>query len=246
MRKTLIFGKLLVKVITFQLTIAQKRNNMEYLDYALQDSWKSYSKFESPINIELSSVENKTLQQQTLTFIFNASDQIIKKRQPNGDQFLAAGELLVGKDKYQLQRLHFHDGSEHTLNGQQFAGEIHLVYQGKNNANLVLAILCQVDKNSIENLPLSKIYQEQVSVSELEQVLPNDLSHVTYVGSLTTPPLIADVTWIVLTQPHFISAASKAALHDDYPNNHRKIQPLNGRKLTYYKNSSLLADNRQL
>ncbi|KRN81405.1 carbonic anhydrase family protein [Ligilactobacillus acidipiscis] len=219
---------------------------MEYLDYALQDSWKSYSNFESPINIELPVAESKTLQQQALTFTFNASDQIIKKRQPNGDQFLATGELLVGKHKYQLQRLHFHDGSEHTLNGQQFDGEIHLVYQDENNANLVLAILCQVDKNSVEKLPLSKIYQEQVSVSELEQVLPDDLSHVTYVGSLTTPPLMADVTWIVLTQPHFISAASKAAFHDGYPNNHRKIQPLNGRKLTYYKNSSLLADNRQL
>jgi hypothetical protein len=52
---------------------------MEYLDYALQDSWKSYSNFESPINIELPVAESKTLQQQTLTLPLTLATKSIKK-----------------------------------------------------------------------------------------------------------------------------------------------------------------------
>lgn len=208
---------------------------MEYLDYASQDLWESYSNFESPIDINLSQIENKPLKQQPLTFAFTPGDRITKKIQSNGDQFLVAGKLVVGKQKYQLQRLHFHDGSEHTINGRRLDGEIHLVFQGENNSNLVLAILCQVDKEHAEKLPLTAIYNEQAHGEDLNLLLPANLSHVTYVGSLTTPPLKSDITWIVLTESHFISPDSKEALHNDYPDSHREIQPLNGRKPIYYE-----------
>ncbi|HIZ96025.1 MAG TPA: carbonic anhydrase family protein [Candidatus Ligilactobacillus excrementavium] len=208
---------------------------MEYLDYALQNSWESLSNLESPIDIDLTLATNKSLDKQPLALTFASNKQIKKKIQANGDQFLASGTLTIADDKYELQRIHFHDGSEHTLQGRRLDGEIHFVYQNENGANLVLALLCQVNDQQAKHLPLNQIYTEDAQVNELSKLLPDDLSHVTYTGSLTTPPLKADVTWIVLTTPHYISTSSKKALHNDYPENHREIQPLNGREVTYYK-----------
>lgn len=209
---------------------------MNYLDYSLQTKWESLTKFESPINLDSVSAKAAPLTAQPLKLNFAENGKLVKQQQINGDQFLASGSLQVGQQEYQLQRLHFHDGSEHTLDGKQLAGEIHLVYQNQTGNTLVLAILCQVTKDLSETLPLSQIYQEKSSISELAELLPTDLSYFTYVGSLTTPPLQPDVTWIVLKTPHLISASSQAALHTDYPDNHRQTQPVNGRKVLYFGN----------
>lgn len=207
---------------------------MEYLDYALQNSWESLSNLESPIDIDLTLTTHNPLDKQPLALTFASNKQIIKKIQANGDQFLASGTLTIADDKYELQRIHFHDGSEHTLKGHRLDGEIHFVYQNENGANLVLALLCQVNDQQTERLALNQIYSEDAQINELSRLLPDDLSHVTYTGSLTTPPLTADVTWVVLTTPHYISNSSKKALHNDYPENHRETQPLNGREVIYY------------
>lgn len=208
---------------------------MQYLDYGLQDSWESLTQDESPIDLKLNEIQQIPWTTQPLKIVFKPNDPITKKVQENGDQFLAHGSLELGSEHYTLQRLHFHDGSEHTFNGQRLDGEIHLVYQGENDQNLVLAILCQIQEEQPEKLPLSRIYSGRAESEEVAQLFSSDLSYVRYTGSLTTPPLAPNVTWIVMTSPHPISPASKEALHLDYPENHRKLQAQNGRKIVLYQ-----------
>lgn len=208
---------------------------MEYLDYSQQANWEPHSSFESPIDLTVSQNLHQSFTQQPLSLTFTANELLVNKEQANGDQFLAQGSLNIGGQKFELQRLHFHDGSEHTINGQHFDGEIHLVYQNAAQANLVLAILCEVAPDFQEQLPLSQIYQEQASSSDLAELLPDELSYYTYTGSLTTPPLQTGVTWVVLAQPHLISKESKAALHSNYPDNHRELQAVNDRKVQFFQ-----------
>ena len=210
---------------------------MDHLNYALQNTWQRQSHLESPIDLKVKEAHFFPWPDQPLKLSFGTSRKVIKSTQENGDQFKAEGTLSLGEHKFTLQRLHFHDGSEHTINGQWLDGEIHLVYQDKLGANLVLAILCQVKPSADELLPLACIYQEQANICKLATLLPQNLSYATYTGSLTTPPLKGGITWVVLLSPHPISQASKRALHTDYPNNHRQIQPLNGRKVLYYQTS---------
>lgn len=208
---------------------------MEYLDYSQQASWEPHSNFESPIDLTVAQNLQQAFTQQPLSLTFMANKPLFKKEQANGDQFLAGGVLTIGAQEFQLQRLHLHDGSEHTINGQHFDGEIHLVFQNTAQENLVLALLCEVAPESQEQVPLTQIYQEQADSSDLAALLPNDLSYYTYTGSLTTPPLQTGVTWVVLAQPHLISKGSKTALHTDYPDNHRELQPVNGRKVEFFQ-----------
>ncbi|KAG5849309.1 hypothetical protein ANANG_G00108570 [Anguilla anguilla] len=73
-------------------------------------------------------------------------------------------------------------------------------------------------------------------------LLPSSLSYWTYPGSLTTPPLLESVTWIVLKEPIRVSEKQMAKFRmllfteeeenkKRMENNFRPPQPLKGRKV---------------
>ncbi|XP_051553061.1 carbonic anhydrase isoform X2 [Myxocyprinus asiaticus] len=73
-------------------------------------------------------------------------------------------------------------------------------------------------------------------------LLPTSLDYWTYDGSLTTPPLLESVTWIVLKEPISVSSAQMAKFRSllfttegETPccmvDNYRPPQPLKGRKV---------------
>jgi len=81
------------------------------------------------------------------------------------------------------------------------------------------------------NLPLEKNvdYSPEGVAVDLNQLLPENRSYYTYMGSLTTPPCSEGVMWMVMKQPAQVSAEQIAIFSRLYPMNARPVQSIRGR-----------------
>lgn len=133
---------------------------------------------------------------------------------------------------YQMVQFHSHwgtcgeSGSEHTINGEYYAGELHLVHYNvdmysraseaacSDKGLSVLAVFlkegkCHEQFKKITDCMNKVIYkgmkiplEEDIDVGSL---IPANSSYWTYEGSLTTPPCYESVTWIVFKEPIEVS-----------------------------------------
>jgi carbonic anhydrase len=142
---------------------------------------------------------------------------------------------------YQLTQLHFHAPAEHTIDGERFAMEMHLVHHDSDGNIAVLAVMItpgQTDPDPFATLWAHlppKIGQRCVSESmsiNAAALLPDDVSnYFFYTGSLTTPPCSEGVLWVVFTQPIILSDAQIVAFRALYDGNARPLRDRNDRLL---------------
>ncbi|KAL3096636.1 hypothetical protein niasHS_006002 [Heterodera schachtii] len=142
--------------------------------------------------------------------------------------FITDGGL--GSSRYLLTQFHFHwsqngDGSEHTVNGQHFDAELHLVHikEGLTTEEALrtpdgLAVVGIFYKTAFIGRPLVALQNglSQVTKTDdsvqidncmLSVLLPTDLnSFFRYNGSLTTPDCNEAVVWSVYEVPRFNNA----------------------------------------
>ncbi len=152
--------------------------------------------------------------------------------------------ILLDGVKYKLKQIHFHEPSEHTINGIRYPLEMHLVHINKNNEIAVLAVMAKEGESSepfafLEKyLPVSKGETKLIDANfDLNKSLPTKKEYYTYRGSLTTPPCTQNVTWFVYKTPITISVDQVKQLQNLMPlNNYRNEQPLNGRAIRQYIN----------
>jgi len=149
------------------------------------------------------------------------------------DSSLSGGPL---NDEFELLQFHAHwgadddHGSEHTVDGQAYPGELHLVHWNRSKykspaeaianpdglavlgvfievseeANPEFEKLCKLlDKIRFKNQKAS--FTEPVDVLQFLPAEDDDRTFWTYEGSLTTPPLLESVTWIVFKKPIKVS-----------------------------------------
>uniref|UniRef100_A0A1B6C2W2 Carbonic anhydrase n=1 Tax=Clastoptera arizonana TaxID=38151 RepID=A0A1B6C2W2_9HEMI len=174
------------------------------------------------------------------------------------DVGISSGDL---RGLYLLDELHFHWGSEHTIDNKRYALELHLVhhknnYPSKENAlnyTQGIAVLGVLFHESEEDNPvlnqlvesLEKVVKTEMS-TQLEkpfsplQLLPEERSHFfRYYGSLTTPPCSESVVWTVFKTSLPISKSQIKHFYNidsavgSLGHNFRKIQPLNERKVYF-------------
>jgi carbonic anhydrase len=164
----------------------------------------------------------------------------------------AGSSINVGSaatDNYQLAQFHFHAPSEHTLNGKQYAAEIHFVHKNMLGQLLVVGVLLNESGKAARGIldeilaaaPLSEGTAKQEGHSlNANSILPEDRRFFTYAGSLTTPPCTEGVRWFVLQTPIPVTEYVIRQLHlitgkfpgyDGFANNNRPILSLNGRKI---------------
>jgi len=147
--------------------------------------------------------------------------------------------ITVDGVTYELKQFHFHTASEHTINGEQYPLELHLVHRSEDDALAVVGVLA---KEGAENPAFVDIVANApADVSEAtiiegiavaaERLLPAERLYYSYSGSLTTPPCSEGVKWHVLTTPIELSAEQIATLSGILHENFRPIQPLNERPL---------------
>ncbi|CRK88908.1 CLUMA_CG002626, isoform A [Clunio marinus] len=169
---------------------------------------------------------------------------------------------------YIFDQMHFHWASEHLINNDRYALELHMVHHEKRfesitraaqekNGVAVLGILFHVSLEPnmiIENILLNagnifeavgrnQTYKDKLLLDDL---LPKRLqSYFRYEGSLTTPGCGEAVVWTVFDQSIPISMDQverfKAVQDDEgqkLTHNYRHIQPLNSRALVYIQGST--------
>ncbi|XP_014694616.3 carbonic anhydrase 2 [Equus asinus] len=181
------------------------------------------------------------------------------------DKAVLQGGPLTGT--YRLIQFHFHwgssdgQGSEHTVDKKKYAAELHLVHWNTKYGDFGKAVQ-QPDGLAVVGVflkvggakpGLQKVLDVLDSITtkgksadftnfDPRGLLPESLDYWTYPGSLTTPPLLECVTWIVLREP--ISVSSEQLLkfrslnfnaegkpEEPMVDNWRPAQPLNNRQI---------------
>ncbi|XP_050502294.1 putative carbonic anhydrase 3 [Diabrotica virgifera virgifera] len=163
---------------------------------------------------------------------------------------------------FQLDHLHFHWQSEHTIDRYRFPLELHLVHYDKKWANLqeglkhpggvaVFAVLFDLSPDSDQDLDplLNKITSLVTKLNEPDEIdgfviknyLPRDLAgYYRYDGSLTTPNCTEGIIWTVLTNTIPISKEQVKVFEnmrtdDDsvLKETFRSLQEINDRKVLH-------------
>ncbi|XP_060777341.1 carbonic anhydrase 2-like [Neoarius graeffei] len=168
---------------------------------------------------------------------------------------------------YRLKQFHFHwgssddKGSEHTVDGKMYPAELHLVHWNTTYPNFgeaastsdglaVVGVFLEIgDENPrlqkvLDALDAIKGKGAQTLFPDFDPtiLLPSTLEYWTYDGSLTTPPLLESVTWIVCKKSISVSSAQmekfrglcfSAEGEHEYcmVDNYRPPQPLKDRKV---------------
>ncbi|NXH11520.1 CAH1 anhydrase, partial [Bucco capensis] len=145
------------------------------------------------------------------------------------NQSVLAGGPLTGT--YRLRQFHFHwgqtdeQGSEHAVDGRKYASEVESMTTTNKYSNAAeasdkpdgLAIVtvflklgsCNESlKGVLKALDSVKTKGKQAPFSDFDpsSLLPKSMDYWTYNGSLTHPPLLESVIWIILKEPITISS----------------------------------------
>ena len=147
--------------------------------------------------------------------------------------------MTVGEKRYQFIQFHFHSPSEHTINGEAYPLEMHLVHQEVGTTNLaVVGIFIEegIDnmllENVFTNIPSEEKIEEQTDLTiNLSDLIPPEQTYYTYIGSLTTPPCTVGVDWILYDEPIKASAEQIALFGESYQNTARPVQLLDNRRV---------------
>ena len=202
-------------------------------DYALCADGSAQSPIDISDAAELDLVDIEFNYGDTANRIFNNGHTI----QVNVDE---GSGIVYNGISYNLLQFHFHNPSEHTINGQAAAMEIHFVHQDPNSGALAVVgiMLTEGERGNeaygavFDHLPAEAGEPEASgNALSLAALLPPSRTFYTYQGSLTTPPCSEIVRWLLLDTPIELSGAQIDAFAAIHQGNARPIQPRGKRDL---------------
>ncbi|XP_063780116.1 carbonic anhydrase 2-like [Pseudophryne corroboree] len=226
---------------------------------------------QSPINIETSQAKyDQSLQPLSVSYEPSTSQVILNNGHSfnvefddSEDKSVVRGGALEGT--YRLKQFHIHwgscdgHGSEHTVNGDKYEAELHLVHWNTQYGSFaeavkhcnglgVIGVFLKVGEANhalqpvIDALALIPTKGKEAPFLKYDPsgLLPSSLDFWNYQGSLTTPPLLECIVWHVLKEPISVSKDQLSKLRGLYfndenespchmVNNFRPPQPLKGR-----------------
>lgn len=205
---------------------------------------------QSPVDIKTSEVKHDTslkpisvsYNPATAKEIVNVGHSFQVVFDDSGNQSVLKGGPL--SDTYRLIQFHFHwgnsndHGSEHTVDGVKYSGELHIVHWNSAKYSSVaeafskadgLAIIGVLVKVGPTNPNLQKVLDALNSVKTKGKqapftnfdpscLLPSSRDYWTYFGSLTHPPLHESVTWFILKESITASPEQLAQLRSTLSN----------------------------
>ncbi|XP_065867661.1 alpha carbonic anhydrase 7-like [Euphorbia lathyris] len=159
-----------------------------------------------------------------------------------------AGTLEINGIKYVLKQCHWHSPTEHTVNGDRYALELHMVHESKDGKYAVVGIMYKIGR---PDSFLTSLTDKLVSVAGTKEentavgiVNPKDIKigsrkYYRYIGSLTVPPCSENVLWTMVKKVRTATKEQvrllRVAVHDESDTNARPIQKTNGRKVQLYR-----------
>ncbi len=194
---------------------------------------------QSPVNISTNNTPTQNLDAVLETNYQSSPMEILNNGENIDGEFTTTENYVTyNGEKYYLKGFHFHTSSEHTFNGQNADGEIHLVHKSDSGKILVAGVLLDgVDPSSPEgnlinpqlDLVLGKLdssLQDRTSTIEgvnfdPNQILSSDAQVYNFGGSLTTEPF-SNATWIVVANTLKVNSNTLenfSNLQNDFYNN---------------------------
>lgn len=208
---------------------------------ALENAQCAKGHAQSPIDINMQQVQHRKVVADDLHINYERSSLKLANNGHTIQAILDVNNTLTYKGEvYRLLQFHFHTPSEHQFNHQSYPMEMHLVNQGKDGRLLVLSLLIEEGKKNHELAALwealPRIEGKTAALNEktapdLGKLLPEHSKHAFYQGSLTTPPCTEAVQWVLFEQPIELSHQQIEQFRQLFPDNHRPVQPLNGREV---------------
>ncbi|XP_044103045.1 carbonic anhydrase 1 isoform X1 [Neovison vison] len=184
---------------------------------------------QSPIDIKTSETKHDTsLKPISISYdpatakeIINVGHSFHINYEDNDNRSVLRGGPL--SESYRLYQFHFHwgstddYGSEHTVDGVKYSGELHLVHWNSAKYSsfaeaisqadglAIIGVLMKVDRANprlqkvLDALNAVKTKNKRAPFTNFDPstLLPSSLDYWTYSGSLTHPPLYESVTWII-------------------------------------------------
>jgi carbonic anhydrase len=156
-----------------------------------------------------------------------------------------AGHLVFEGQKYQLKQFHFHRASEHTLNGQSYAMEVHFVHLAAPGSArpgaVALGFLLERGASSpawkkiwtglpaASPNPKNTAEHAEHTLTQVDQVdaralIPKRGRYYAYEGSLTTPGCDEIVTHVLAVKPLPLDQASIDLFASYHPLSNRQLQ----------------------
>ena len=208
------------------------------LAFALLGCEQDAMRQQSPVNIAGYAVGGAPV----VEFAYGGSaDSVVNDGDFVRVKYADGGGIRIDGREYELIEMHTHNPSEHTIDGESFALETHLVHKRASGEIAVVGILYRLGEL---NPVMRRIIDAAPSQGDADAVppvplqatdyLPSGGGYYAYHGSLTTHPYTEGVQWIVMADALQVSAAQVrrlAALTGGGANN-RPTQPLNGRNIT--------------
>ena len=152
--------------------------------------------------------------------------------------FAPGNTIAINGEEYELLQFHFHTPSEHSIEEEFSAMELHLVHQNQAGELAVIGVMMnEGDENPIiakvwDAIPQgTKAAKGNTITLDVAELLPEDTTFVSYQGSLTIPPCSEQVSWNLMLEPIELSAEQITTFESIYSYNARPVQPLNGRQI---------------
>jgi len=193
---------------------------------------------QSPIDIKGEEFSEE-LTELNLSYIDGSKLNVVNNGHSVQVNYEAGSKVSLDSVDFELKQFHFHCPSEHTVGGEAFPMEVHLVHVSADKNITVVGVLVQEGE---ENPFLASIINEFPTVADstitsetpvnITTLLPVTKKYYKYNGSLTTPPCTEGVNWFVLQSPVTASKEQIEQMKAMMPaNNARPVQPLNDRAI---------------
>ncbi|MDF7636887.1 carbonic anhydrase family protein [Leuconostocaceae bacterium ESL0958] len=206
---------------------------MQKLNYDHQSAWTYTSNYEQQSPIAFSQKDQQLGDLWQLDTAALTLGHLRNQVAVIGRQFYCEDQasLVLNGRSWSLLRFHIHDGAEHVLDGHRAAAELHFVCQNEAGATMVLALFAEASPTAPDQFAGLLAPEPKLAADWLQQALHQQTKVVTYTGTLTTPPILGPVTWLLFPKTIALSPADLALFKADYPDNHRACQPLAGRSI---------------
>ena len=187
---------------------------------------------QSPIDIksyQMAAIEDLKLNWQPAAYPVANNGQTIQINVPSGST------LSLGSEQFAFRQFHFHSPSEHSLNGERSAMEIHFVHALGTKKIVTMAVLLKPGQRNETFAALmgsapGKLGTQPLSQPvDLKTLLPASHAVFRYRGSLTTPPCTENVDWVVFENMVEVAQSDINIFKLLFPMNARPLQKVNRR-----------------